>query len=114
MVGAMSSSGSTGSGETLKTPHLVILGASGFLGRSMLAAGSFPMPVQAVSRKPPAGAEAGIWHAADLLVPGALDAHQNTNDVVGGRGGGAAAAGPGGGRGGGGGGAAGASAGGAR
>src|SRR3569833_3194603 len=82
MGGAMSASGSTGSGETLKTPHLVILGASGFLGRSMLAAGSFPMPVQAVSRKPPAGAEAGIWHAADLLVPGALDPLLGAGDVV--------------------------------
>jgi nucleoside-diphosphate-sugar epimerase len=66
----------------LKTPHLVILGASGFLGRSMMAAGSFPMPVKAVSRKPPAGAGAGIWHAADLLVPGALDPVLGAGDVV--------------------------------
>src|SRR5882757_10018522 len=82
MAGVTSWLASIGRRESGKMPHLVILGASGFLGRSMLAAGNFPMPIKAVSRKPPEGAQPGIWHAADLLVPGALDPLLGAGDVV--------------------------------
>jgi len=68
-------------------PSLVILGASGFVGRAVITAGRFPMPVKAVSRKIPTDAdlnqEGMTWLEADLSVPGSLDEVLEPGDVVG-------------------------------
>jgi nucleoside-diphosphate-sugar epimerase len=66
------------------SPHLVILGASGFVGRHLLSVAPFPLPVKAVTRKPPSGVAAGpvTWHAADLLDPAALGPLLGPGDIV--------------------------------
>lgn len=65
---------------------LVILGASGFLGRSLISNGFFPMPVKAVARRIPPDADLTqdrvIWHVGDLMIPHALDAVLEADDIV--------------------------------
>jgi nucleoside-diphosphate-sugar epimerase len=67
-------------------PALVILGASGFLGRTVLASPYFPMPIKAVSRKAPSDANYDhgkiTWLEADLSAPSALDDVLEPGDVV--------------------------------
>jgi nucleoside-diphosphate-sugar epimerase len=67
-------------------PALVILGASGFLGRAVMAAGRFPMPIKAVSRKAPADGnydrERVTWLEADLSMPSALDDVLEPDDII--------------------------------
>ncbi|MCW4116993.1 NAD-dependent epimerase/dehydratase [Aurantimonas sp. MSK8Z-1] len=56
---------------------ILLTGASGFLGRHVLARlrAEGAAELHAVSRTPPPGGSDGvIWHAADLLAPGAPDA----------------------------------------
>jgi len=65
---------------------LVILGASGFVGRAVLAAPGLPMPVTAVSRAsmcvPQLPQQAVRCLRADLLIPGSLDEVLEPGDVV--------------------------------
>lgn len=67
-------------------PSFVILGASGFLGRAVLAKGHFDFPVKAVSRALQCdladSSEKIIWYTADLLVPGSLDHILEAGDIV--------------------------------
>jgi len=67
-------------------PSLVILGAGGFVGLSLLSAGQFPMPITAVARSIPPNAahpDRGItWLAADLSIPTSLHNVLSPGDVV--------------------------------
>lgn len=66
--------------------QLVILGASGFVGRYVLRCPDLPNSVKAVAREIPADvgleSEAIKWYAADLLRPGAIDSVLETGDTV--------------------------------
>jgi nucleoside-diphosphate-sugar epimerase len=65
---------------------LVVLGASGFLGRALIAAESLPLPVKAVARHIPtdaAGQQPGVtWLAADLLIRNSLEDALHPGDIV--------------------------------
>jgi nucleoside-diphosphate-sugar epimerase len=65
---------------------LVILGASGFLGRTLLDGVHLPMPVKAVSRNIPSGAALTqnnvTWRAADLSTSMSLIPVLDAGDVV--------------------------------
>jgi nucleoside-diphosphate-sugar epimerase len=54
--------------------RILVTGASGFIGRQVLAALSLTgVAVEAVSRRKPPAASPAPWHAADLLAPGVAD-----------------------------------------
>jgi nucleoside-diphosphate-sugar epimerase len=67
-------------------PSLVVLGAGGFLGRNLIAGGSFPMPVRAVGRTIPPGADLRTgevtWFIEDLLNRAALVGALKPGDIV--------------------------------
>jgi nucleoside-diphosphate-sugar epimerase len=65
---------------------LVVLGAGGFLGRSLVSAAPLPLSIKAVARRVPQDArldQDGVtWVEADLLLPSALDAVLSPEDIV--------------------------------
>jgi nucleoside-diphosphate-sugar epimerase len=65
---------------------LVILGASGFLGKCLIAAGNLPMPIKAISRTTPSDvdiAQEGVtWIAVDILNIRALNEVLDAGDIV--------------------------------
>lgn len=65
---------------------LVIVGANGFLGRTLIARGDFPLPVKAVARITPPDVNelesAVTWIKADLTMPTSVDSVLEANDVV--------------------------------
>jgi nucleoside-diphosphate-sugar epimerase len=67
-------------------PSLVILGASGFIGRSLLEDGHAPLPVKALARNIPVDVDisqkGAIWFEADLSVATSLDDLLASGDVV--------------------------------
>ncbi|MCX7090653.1 MAG: NAD-dependent epimerase/dehydratase family protein [Legionellales bacterium] len=67
-------------------PSLVILGASGFLGRAMIAHRYHSFPVKAIARSIPSDAdlhpEGVTWYQADFLHPHALDHVLENDDIV--------------------------------
>ncbi len=67
-------------------PSLVVLGAGGFLGRTLLAEPNLPPGVKAVARTLPNrsydGARRLSWVAADLTSPGSLDSVIESGDTV--------------------------------
>jgi nucleoside-diphosphate-sugar epimerase len=67
-------------------PSLVILGADGFLGRSLIAEGNFSVPVKAFARICPTEMELTpgdvTWHEANLLEPRSLDKVLDYGDIV--------------------------------
>ena len=65
---------------------LVIFGANGFLGRTLVADGAFSLPVKAVARSIPSDANlfrSGVtWIEADLMDPSSIDPVLGVGDVV--------------------------------
>jgi nucleoside-diphosphate-sugar epimerase len=68
------------------TSSLVVLGATGFLGKNLLGVGHLPLPLKAVSRKIPPDADLtqkGVtWFAADLLSSKSLSGVLESGDIV--------------------------------
>jgi nucleoside-diphosphate-sugar epimerase len=69
-----------------RRPSLVLLGASGFLGRELMARWRGSLPLRAVSRRIPESADraaAGVtWVQADLLNTAGLDGVVERDDIV--------------------------------
>lgn len=67
-------------------PSLVILGAGGFLGKTLIASGCCSLPIKAVARSVPADAALKgpdiSWFAGDLLKPDFLPAVLERGDLV--------------------------------
>jgi len=67
-------------------PSLVILGASGFLGRAMIALRNHSFSVKAVARRIPSDIDIHIegvtWYKADLLLSSSLDHVLENGDIV--------------------------------
>ncbi|MDB4877492.1 MAG: putative NADH-flavin reductase [Gemmatimonadetes bacterium] len=67
-------------------PSLVILGAGGFLGRTMVAESRSSLPIKAVARSIPRDRKPerpGVtWIEADLMDPGSIDSVLEDGDVV--------------------------------
>ena len=65
---------------------LVVLGATAFLGKAIISAGSCTLPIKAVARRLPKhsySGQAGVtWHTADLSYLASLDSILETGDIV--------------------------------
>jgi nucleoside-diphosphate-sugar epimerase len=65
---------------------LVVLGASGFLGRAIIAQKSLTFSIKALARRIPADVDRNSldirWHEGDLLIPQSLDNVLEEGDVV--------------------------------
>ena len=67
-------------------PSLVILGASGFLGRAIISHGNSIFPIKAIARRIPLDvdlcADSISWCEADLLIPHSLNKVLESGDIV--------------------------------